>query len=190
MKLMAMYWAILVGTAVGLLAEVRSPDGKGNNVEKPNWGAAGTPLQRFAGVYYGDGMSSMAGEDRPSPRTVSNRVADQAVLSQNARGLSDMTWCWGQFLDHDITLVLPSSDEFAPVMVGEGDMMAPMIPLMRSQFDPTTGMDAENPRQQMNATTAFIDASMVYGNSAERAEALRAHEGGRLIMAEGGASSQ
>ena len=64
--------------------------------------------------------------------------------------------------------------------------MTPMIPVMRSQFDANTGTSKENPREQVNTATAFIDASMVYGPSEERAEALRTHESGRLHMREGG----
>ncbi len=175
----------ILSNAAFLRAETRSFDGQGNNEKVPKWGMAGSQLQRFASTYYGDGMASMAGADRPSPRLVSNEVASQMALTQSARGLSDMTWCWGQFLDHDITLVVPSPDEFIPVMVEEGDPMAPMIPVMRSQSDPETGSSQDNPRQQMNSTTAFIDASNVYGPSAERATALRTHEGGTLIMGEG-----
>ena len=103
-----------------LLAEVRPIDGTGNNRANPTWGAANSPLQRFSRAYYTDGISSMAGQDRPSPRKVSNVVANQSALTESQAGLSDMTWCWGQFLDHDISLVLPSNDEFAPIMVGEG----------------------------------------------------------------------
>ncbi|MFT4637016.1 MAG: peroxidase [Verrucomicrobiales bacterium] len=181
MRFLSLSLVLSLVSLVSLHAEVRSLDGAGNNTKEERWGATGSQLQRIDSVYYGDGMSTMGGEDRPNPRMVSNVVADQSVLSESARGLSDMTWCWGQFLDHDITLVLPSEDEFVPVMVDEGDMMSPIIPVMRSQFDPKTGTSVENPRQQVNTTTAFIDASNVYGNSTERAEALREHAGGRLL---------
>lgn len=175
----------LACASLGLAVEVRSLDGQGNNAEHPDWGAAGAHLQRFSQAYYEDGMASMAGHDRPNPRMVSQMVADQGFLTQSGRGLSDMTWCWGQFLDHDISLVLPNPEEFIPVMVDDDDAMAPMIPVMRSQADPATGTSKENPRQQVNTVTAFIDASMVYGHSEERAAALRAFEGGRLIARDG-----
>ena len=173
-------------TVPWLQGEVRPIDGVGNNVSNPEWGSSKSQLQRFAGARYSDGVSSMAGADRPSPRMVSNMVADQPALTESRRGLSDMTWCWGQFLDHDVSLVGPTHDEFIPIMVDGDDMMAPMIPVMRSEFDASTGTSGENPRQQVNTTTAFIDGSMVYGNGDERAEALRSHEGGRLKMREGG----
>lgn len=181
-----LYSIVTASVSTLLHAEVRPYDGKGNNTKQPGWGAVGSQLQRFASADYGDGMAAMGGAGRPGPRTVSNRIASQAALTQSARGLSDMTWCWGQFLDHDISLVLPSQDEFIPVMVDGDDRMAPMIPMMRSQSDPATGTSVDNPRQQVNTTTAFIDASMVYGNSAERASALRSHQGGTLIVRDGG----
>ena len=112
-------------------------------------------------------------------------IVSQPALTESRNGLSDMTWCWGQFLDHDISLSLPTTDEFVPVMVDDADLMSPMIPVMRSEHDPSTGTNRNNPRQQVNSTTSFIDGSAVYGPNAERAEALRAHEGGRLLTNDG-----
>jgi len=54
---------------------IRSINGEGNNLKVPQWGMAGAQLQRFAEAAYEDGMSLMAGEDRPSPRMVSNLVS-------------------------------------------------------------------------------------------------------------------
>ncbi|MFO0871011.1 MAG: peroxidase family protein [Pirellulales bacterium] len=51
---------------------------------------------------------------------------------------------------------------------------------LRSIYDATTGTSSSNPRQQVNAITAFVDASQVYGSDAQRAAALRTLQGGHL----------
>lgn len=192
------------GTAIGLAlcaglamtaatptadAQVRSYDGSGNNVANPTWGASHTHLLRDAsGSHYADGMWQMAGAARPSARDVSNVVGVQTkTLDANSTNLSSMFWQWGQFLDHDISLT-HTGNEFAPIVSSNpSDVLGPMIPFTRSAFDPATGSSLATPRQQENAISAFLDASMVYGSDASRASALRANDGtGRLATSHGG----
>ena len=177
--------------------EVRSMDGSGNNETDPMAGATFHSFQRMTYADYGDGIASMAGPLRKSPREISNIVIDQAGQSYpNTFGTSDFLWQWGQFIDHDTTLgdeVLSDDRSFdIPVPAGDpyfdpaasGDKV---IRFDRAIYDPETGTDPGNPRQQMNELTSWIDGSMVYGNNDARAEALRTMDGtGRLRTSRGG----
>lgn len=170
----------------------RSVDGTGNNLQNSNFGAAGQELLRTVDPAYADGVSTPAGQDRPSARLVSNVVVAQDESILNDRRLSDMVWQWGQFIDHDITLTPVDEDNHFDVDVPQGDPSfdplgtgAVTLPLTRSTAAIGTGTDADHPRQQSNVNTAFIDGSMVYGSDAERAAALRTFSGGRLATSAG-----
>ncbi len=180
-------FAIVLGLlpALETSADYRTFTGTGNNVSNPSWGAAGSQFIRNGSVHYGDGMNSASGADRPNPRDISNAIGYQGFGMPDSARRSDFVWQWGQFLDHDITRT-PGGNEFFPIMVNDGnDPLSPMIPMMRSAFDPTTGTSTSNPRQQINANTSFIDASMVYGSGDVRAAALREGSGGRMTMSSG-----
>lgn len=172
--------------------ESRSFDGTGNNLTHPEWGSTDEQLLRISVAEYEDGISSPAGTDRPSPREISNAlVAHSEDSTPNDRDLTAYIYVWGQFLDHDLDLtkgVSPAEMFNIPVPAGDpefdlnntGDQI---IPLNRSIYDPTTGTSGvENPRQQINQISAWIDGSMVYGSDTERAAALRTFTGGKLTV--------
>ncbi len=179
------------------VVDVRSIDGSGNNLSNTQWGAVGSALQRTAatssstGAFYpGDGSGSIilggpgSTDSMPNPRDVSNHLYYTGVKDRTSRrGLSNMLWQWGQFLDHDITLVEPSPfpGDFVPIPVPPGDPMSPMIPFQRSQIAAGTGTSAANPRQQVNSISAYIDASNIYGSDTIRQMELRdIGNGGRM----------
>ncbi len=165
----------------------RSYDGTGNNLSNPQWGSAGQNFLRLDVPHYSDSISAPTHTSLFNPRDASNSIGGQSVSMPDAGNRSDYVWQWGQFLDHDITLTAGGGDEYFPIMVNaEDDPLYPMIPMMRSGFDPATGTDATNPRQQFNENTAYIDGSMIYGSDAKRATALRAFTGGRLATTAGG----
>lgn len=161
----------------------RAFNGRANNLENPTWGMAGTALLKKAPDAYADGVSTPTAS-RPNARTISNLVFAQDESVPNSSQASDITWQWGQFIDHDITLSPDNPDESFAIDVPLGDPVfdpdstgKATIALQRSVTDPDTGTSADNPRRQTNALTAFIDGSQVYGSDRTRAHALRTNDG-------------
>ena len=154
--------------------EVRQFDGTGNNRNNPTWGGIFQQLQRFADADYDDGVSTLAGATRESARVISNIVFSQNREDiPNSFNTSDYLWQWGQFIDHDVSLSDGSTNETINISVPHGDVFIREIPVNRAIFDPETGTGIDNPREQENEITSWIDGSMVYGSSDERADALR-----------------
>jgi len=172
----------------------RSIDGTGNHENFFRLGAANTIQPRLMPVAYGDMISSMAGDTRPSPRAISNAVCADSGRPPNALGASDFLWQWGQFLDHDIVLTPEEFDaEPAPIDIPFGDPEfdphasgSRKMDFFRSNYHHDTGTSQSYPRQQLNQNTHFIDASNVYGSDDVRAAALRTNDGtGRLLVSAG-----
>ena len=175
-------------TGQALVSPYESFDGTNNNTANPSWGAADAELLRGAsGAHYADGISSMGGVGRPSPRAISNALFSQLTSVPSTVDHSDYIWTWGQFLDHDFGLT-PGVVEAEPVTVPTGDPIfgVPTLPFNRSIFNPATGTTTANPRQQINLISAYIDGNTVYGSNLspfaapDRPSWLRTHVGGRL----------
>ena len=179
--------------------EFRSFNGTGNNVNNSELGSAGSAILNIAPLDYGDGFSTPSGQDRLNPRIISNRLAQQTEDIPSDRGLTNLIWAFGQFLDHDLDLI-PEGSEEVTIEVPEGDpflehVLDPEatgevenrleIPLRNSAFIEGTGTDVNNPRQLPNNITAWIDGSNIYGSDDERAEFLRSFQDGKLKVSEG-----
>ena len=176
-----------------VLLSAAAIDGTGNNITHPEWGSTQEAMLRLADAEYADAISAVGGEDRPSARLISNEVSDSGGNDEiSKRLMSAMTYAWGQFIDHDMTLTSSAENEKMSIAVPKGDLSfdptgtgTKTIDTMRSAFDESTGTDAKNPRQQVNLITAFMDASMVYGSDAETAASLRTFSGGKMKTSEG-----
>ena len=171
--------------------EVRNIDGYANNLQNPGWGSVGNQIARITSNGYADGIAAPAGENRPNPRHISNELFAQSELINDPLGLSDFTWVFGQFIDHDITLLEESTDpeDFIPIPVPIGDPHFDpmgtgevMIPLMRNEYDKKSGTDPSNPRTPPNHISNFIDGSGIYGSDDYRAFWVRSLENGKLKM--------
>jgi hypothetical protein len=169
----------------------RTFTGEYNNPNQPQRGAAHTSLIRLAGDGYVDGQSIPAGPNRPNPRTISNRIFAQDGLFNDPVGLSDYTWVFGQFIDHDVALTeipqeatpipIPAGDpEFDPFFFG-----TVVIPFERNAPRPGTGFGIGNPRNYNNDITAYVDGSGVYGSDLGRANWLRSFTDGKMKVSEG-----
>ena len=162
----------------------RTYDGSGNNLAIPDYGKAGKCLLRKSPVDYDGSQTtgvSVRGSSNPSPRLVSNEICQASLYGgspESGLGLSDMTWMWGQFLDHeiDITPEQESGGETMDISTDDGGANEPFpgrtISFKRSKF-----AVKQNVRQQPNEISSFIDATNVYGNSSDRAYALRSLDG-------------
>lgn len=177
--------------AVSQAQENRSITGYGTNLQNPEWGATHAPLLHSTTRNYTDGMQGMDEAGRPSPRTVSNQLFNQSNSLLNNNNLSDFVWLFGQFIDHDISLVeantnaqpqlleIPADDEYF-------DQDA-VLGVFRDQQIENTGIQGQ-PRLYSNEVTSFIDGSMIYGSDEARANWLRSFENGKLWVSKNGPS--
>ncbi|MGB5634007.1 MAG: peroxidase family protein [Waterburya sp.] len=168
----------------------RSFDGSQNNLTNSNLGRTGENLNRLAPSAYADGIAASAHPNFPNPRLVSNIFSNQTEFIPDERNLSSFVWTWGQFIDHDLVSTQrqqaeePNQQfESLNISIPEGDPIyqpGSIIPVTRSVFNPDTGNSSDNPRQQINNVSAWLDGSMIYGSDVERSNWLRTFEGGQL----------
>ena len=172
-------------------ANFYSVDGTNNNLDYPDRGAVNSTLLNIADLDYGDRLASPAGADRANSRVISNTLGQQDELVPSDRGLTNFSWAFGQFLDHDIILTA-ETDEVVEIPVPIGDpQLDPAgtgrvsIALDRTAFIAETGTSPDNPAQIANQITAWVDGSNIYGSDRERNEYLRLGSGGRMKVSAG-----
>lgn len=174
-------------------SNIRTLDGSGNNLADPSMNSVGMRLMRRMSVDYADGVSQMPAPNLAGPRVISNAVVAQSESIPNRRRASDFLWQWGQFLDHDMDLsetANPAEPAHVPVPAGDPSFDpsgtgTAVIDFTRSAYDHASGTGPEDPRQQTNVLSGWIDGSNVYGSDATRAAALRTFSGGLLKTSAG-----
>lgn len=171
----------------GFGQQFRSIDASENHIQ--GLGSTGAILSQSTTSHFSDGISDPAGQNRMNEREISNILFTQDFLINDPYSLSDFVWVFGQFVDHDISLVANSTTEFLSIEVPEDDPVfvpSSSIFLFRSQGVELSGTSVNNPRSYANEVTSYLDLSCVYGSDDERADWLRVKDGsGKLKTSQG-----
>ncbi|AFY71196.1 NAD(P)H oxidase [Thalassoporum mexicanum PCC 7367] len=167
-------------------------DGTGHDPSDPTLGGVGTRYRQLNPIDYADGLFAPAGETRPGAREISNRLMSQTTSIPDPRGLTAMSWIFGQFLNHDIddarlgTIPFPIEVPPDDPQINNPAFVAQLGRFTRNAIDPDTGPPFNaTPAAQINQATSWVDASVVYGTSEERSNAIRSFTGGRLDTSPG-----
>lgn len=165
--------------------EYRALDGSNNGV----FGQSSKQFKRLSPSDYADNLNEPSGANRPSAREISNEIFKQDNHTPNSKNASNMFWLWGQFIDHCITLTLPSDVDFSvPVPTGDpyfdpNSTGTATIAMNRSIPIPESGITS--PREHLNILTPTIDSANIYGVTDKRIHFMREHKYGRMKVSGG-----
>ncbi|CAH1185902.1 unnamed protein product [Phyllotreta striolata] len=183
----------------------RSYTGHCNNLKNPDYGKSLSTFSRLLPSVYEDGISkprrtSVTGLPLPNPRIISRTIHPD--ISHLHSRYTLMTMQFAQLLDHDISLTpvhkgfeesipdcrscdskftvhpecdplpIPPGDDYYPEFnITTGERMC--LHSMRS----LPGQQHFGPREQINMNSAFLDASMIYGENPCKAKNLKGTNG-------------
>ncbi|XP_065907299.1 dual oxidase 1-like [Dysidea avara] len=168
--------------------EYESYDGWYNNPAHPDWGGADMPLERKVPIHYLDGVYDLSGYDRPNVLVISNLTFEGLTGRGSDRRTSLFTFygqqvveevldaqrpgCPPEYENMKIPICHPLYDPYC-----RGDLS---IPFLRTRYSFLTGYNPNNPRQQLNEITPWMDGGLVYGPFKAWADVLRSFKDGQL----------
>ncbi|XP_033303299.1 uncharacterized protein LOC117207322 [Bombus bifarius] len=188
----------------------RTSDGSCNNLHHLWWGSAMSTMQRFLPSVYDDGIQSIrksvTGRPLPSARLVTTVIHEDKDVPLEA--VTHMLMQWGQFVDHDLTATgqgrgfngsIPQCclkfgsgfqppefmhPECLPISVSKHDNFFGPLDVKCLEFVRSGSAPKEDcefgPREQLSQVTSYLDASVVYSNSAFQTDSLRLFRNGLL----------
>ncbi|XP_078488213.1 dual oxidase 2 isoform X1 [Ciona intestinalis] len=158
-------------------------DGWYNNRAHPEWGTVDGPLTRRVPSHYADGTYAPSGGERPNPRTISeNTMAGLTGEGSSTKRTALLVFFGQQVVEEILDAQRPGCPpEYFNIKIPKGDPLYDKtgqgdveLPFLRSRYDMSiTGYSPNNPRQQLNEITPFIDGGLTYGINKAWADALR-----------------
>ncbi|CAH4030012.1 unnamed protein product [Pieris brassicae] len=192
-------------------SKYRSYDGSCNNLENPGWGMPDTPYGKLLPINYADGISklpvSSTGDDLPNVREISTAAFPDKLVEDPKWNLNAQQW--GQFVAHDMSLtasgvsadgepaVCCSNGQFGPDAT-TNPICAPIHVPANDSFHAPYGTQCLNfvrtgstrdrkctPEDSaaipVSVVTAYMDLSLVYGNTESEIQKLRSFQGGKML---------
>ncbi|XP_044584907.1 dual oxidase [Cotesia glomerata] len=181
---------LCIGSDGGRYVEKQRYDGWYNNIAHPDWGSVDNRLIRKGPSAYADGVYMMAGQDRASPRKLSDLFmkGDDGIAS--IKNKTALFAFFGQLVTAEIIMASESGCpiEFHRIEVEKCDFIFDKdcqgnkyIPFLRADYDRKTGHSPNSPREQINKVTSWIDGSFVYSSSEAWANTMRTFKNGSFV---------
>uniref|UniRef100_A0A803VSI0 NAD(P)H oxidase (H2O2-forming) n=1 Tax=Ficedula albicollis TaxID=59894 RepID=A0A803VSI0_FICAL len=180
----------LGGAQESISWEVQRYDGWYNNLLHHSYGSVGETHSLFHGVY-----QALQEPHVPNARQLSNAAARGPSGLPSRRNTTVLAVFFGFHVLLDIleTEKPGCPAEFLNIRIPPGDPVFDpastgdvVLPLQRLRWAPETGQSPNNPRQQTNGMTGWLDGSSIYGPSHSWSDALRSFLGGQLASGPGG----
>ncbi|XP_046845729.1 dual oxidase 2-like isoform X2 [Xenia sp. Carnegie-2017] len=169
--------------------EYEGYDGWYNNMAHPEWGAIDMPLTRRVPSHYKDGVYEPSGSERPNPLSLSQGLMNGSFGTPSSQRKSALLVFFGQQVVEEIldaqrpgcppeyfNIEIP--DDYT--LYNNLGLTKKIIPFLRSRYHMTTGYSPNNPRQQLNEITPWLDGGLMYGVAKAWADALRSFQDGKL----------
>ncbi|XP_063786038.1 dual oxidase 1-like [Pseudophryne corroboree] len=185
----AEFWS-LTCTQNNINWEIQRYDGWYNNLVHHKRGSAGYRLLRLLPCAYSDGVyQAMQEPHLPNPRKISNVAmkgdsGHPSLQNRTVLGVYFGYHAMAEIFDIEelgcpieyLNIEVPAGDEiFDPDSTGKS-----VLPYRRSKWYKHSGSSPNNPRNQINSATAWIDGSYIYGHCHSWCDALRSFSGGKL----------
>ncbi|NXO29095.1 DUOX2 oxidase, partial [Cisticola juncidis] len=189
--LLLMRWILpFPGAQESISWEVQRYDGWYNNLLHHSHGSVGTRLLRLLPAHYADGVYQALQEPRvPNARQLSTAVARGPSGLPSRRNTTVLAVFFGFHVLLDIlgTENPGCPAEFLNIHIPPGDPVfdpagtgGVVLPFQRIRWAAGTGQSPNNPREQTNEMTGWLDGSSIYGPSHSWSDALRSFSGGQL----------